>query len=274
MNAVEGVRPRGYPSEYEVELVLPDGREVSVRPILPSDAAELEVAFRFADSATLWMRFLGPPPELTPELLEWLTDVDYKTRFALVARDSRGHGIGVARWVAQPDSDSAEVAVAVDPLWRRRGLAKRLLVLLTKAAQERGIRTFTATFAAANAPVADLVKATGATVEITGGLVRMRSDLSKVAPLTSLPTLEPGAWTALDESVGRAFGDTSGEAGVLKGHRVAPETLEEPAAVDARPERASGRDDDQKASKARKPGGSPKAGQAGQAGQAGERRGH
>ena len=269
MNAVEGVRPRGYPSEYEVELVLPDGREVSVRPILPSDAAELEVAFRFADSATLWMRFLGPPPELTPELLEWLTDVDYKTRFALVARDSRGHGIGIARWVAQPDSDSAEVAVAVDPLWRRRGLAKRLLVLLTKAAQERGIRTFTATFAAANAPVADLVKAAGATVEITGGLVRMRSDLSKVAPLTSLPTLEPGAWTALDESVGRAFGDTSGEAGVLKGHRVAPETLEEPAAVDARPERASGRDDDQEASKARKPGSSPKAGQAGQAGQAG-----
>ena len=72
------------------------------------------------------MRFLGPPPELTPELLEWLTDVDY-TRFALVARDSRGRGIGIARRVAEPGGDCAEVAVTVDPMWRGRGVATRLL---------------------------------------------------------------------------------------------------------------------------------------------------
>ncbi len=107
---MEGVRPPGYPSEYEVELILSDGRQVSVRPILPSDAAELEAAFRTADSTTLWMRFLGPPPEPTPELLEWLTEVDYQSRFALVARDSRGHGVGIARWVAAPGDHGAEVA--------------------------------------------------------------------------------------------------------------------------------------------------------------------
>jgi GNAT superfamily N-acetyltransferase len=228
---VERVRPPGYPSEYEVELVLSDGREVSARPILPSDAAELEAAFRTADSATLWMRFLGPPPELTPELLEWLTDVDYRTRFALVARDSRGHGIGIARWVAQPGGDCAEVAVAVDPMWRRHGLATRLLILLARAAEERGFRAFTATFAGANAPVAELVEAAGAKVETTGGLVQMRMELAELARRGWLPRLEPGQWTGFAAPAGEASDARSVEASVLKGDRGTAEATDEPAAA-------------------------------------------
>lgn len=240
---MEGVRPPGYPSEYEVELVLADGREVSVRPILPSDAAELEVAFRSADSATLWMRFLGPPPELTPELLQWLTDVDYRKRFALVARDPRGHGIGVARWVAESDGDSAEVAVAVDPLWRRQGLAARLLVLMARAALERGIRTFTAAFAAANTPVAELVEAAGAAVRTTGGLVRMRMDLAPLAALGSLPVDEPVELAGLGESVRQALDVAEPGPGVLKGGPAAAQTADEPW-DDRREERRDDRPDE------------------------------
>ena len=230
---MEGVRPPGYPSEYEVELVLSDGREVSVRPILPSDAAELEAAFRAADSATLWMRFLGPPPELTPELLEWLTEVDYQTRFALVARDSRGHGIGIARWVAEPGGDCAEVAVAVDPMWRRRGVATQLMILLARAAEERGFRAFTATFAGANTPVAELVEAAGAAVGTTGGLVRMRVELAELAHRAWLPRLEPGEWTGFAEPVGQASDARGVEAGVLKGDRGAAGVPDEPDAAGA-----------------------------------------
>jgi len=227
---VEGVRPPGYPSEYEVELVLSDGREVSVRPVLPSDAAELESAFRAADSATLWMRFLGPPPEMTPELLEWLTDVDYQTRFALVARDSRGHGVGIARWVAEPHSDCAEVAVAVDPTWRGCGVATQLMILLARAAEERGFQAFTATFAAANTPVAELVEAVGAAVRTSDGLVRVRVQLAELAHRAWLPRLEPGEWTGFAEPVARTRHTEGVEAGVLKGDPGAGGAPDEPEA--------------------------------------------
>jgi hypothetical protein len=57
--------PSGYPSSYESVIRLADGRQVEIRPILPSDAPELAEAIRTADAETLRARFLGGPPPLT-----------------------------------------------------------------------------------------------------------------------------------------------------------------------------------------------------------------
>lgn len=156
-----GVLPPGYPREFERCLRLDDGRTVWVRPIRPADASEVAEAMAHADADTLHRRFLGPPPRLTTRLLTWLTTVDYLRRFALVAGDpSTGRGIAVARYETVGDG-IAEVAVVVDPGWRRAGLATALLELLAEAALARGIHTFQAAFLAENRPVASLLQHAG-----------------------------------------------------------------------------------------------------------------
>ena len=157
-----GELPPGYPTEYQQKEVLRDGRRVLIRPILPGDAPELAEAIKTADPDMLRRRFLGGPPPLTPALLAHLTVVDYVRRFALVAVDmDSGRGVAVARY--EPVGEGvAEIAVAVRPAWQRVGLGTLLILLLAKAASERGVHTFTASYLAENQPVAALVEDAGA----------------------------------------------------------------------------------------------------------------
>ena len=153
--------PPGYPRECEQEVTLRDGRRVLIRPILPSDAPELAEAIKTADPGTLRRRFLGGSPRVTPALLAHLTVVDYMQRFALVAIDMiTGSGVAVARY--EPAGEGvADIAVVVRPAWRRVGLGTALILCLAKAAAERGIHTFSASYLAENAPVAALVEDAG-----------------------------------------------------------------------------------------------------------------
>jgi GNAT superfamily N-acetyltransferase len=153
--------PPGYPRECEREATLRDGRHVLIRPILPSDAPELAEAIETADPDTLRRRFLGGPPRVTPALLAHLTVVDYVQRFALVAIDAvTGRGVAVARY--EPAGEGvADIAVVVRPDWRRVGLGTVLIRCLAKAAAERGIHTFSASYLAENPPVAALVEDAG-----------------------------------------------------------------------------------------------------------------
>jgi RimJ/RimL family protein N-acetyltransferase len=176
VEAHPGDVPPGYPREYERQVQLPDGRAVDIRPIVPGDGPALAEAFRNADADTLHRRFLGTPPPLTAELLAHLCTVDYGRRFALVAGDpATGSGVAVARYEATAD-DVAEVAVVVDPAWRRLGLATILIELLAEAALERGVHSFGATYLAGNQPIA-------AIVELAGGLGQglIRQGVAEVA---------------------------------------------------------------------------------------------
>jgi len=168
--------PPGYPRQYERELRLPDGRTVLLRPIVPGDSGQLADAIRTADPDTVRRRFLGTPPHLTPELLAHLCQVDYEKRFALVATDARtGRGIAIARYEATGEG-IAEVAVAVDPDWRRAGLATALVEMLADAALDRGIHTFSAYYLAVNSPVTALIGHAGA-----GGRQMIREGFAEAA---------------------------------------------------------------------------------------------
>ena len=153
--------PPGYPREYERRLRLHDGRTVAIRPVVPHDAPALAEAILTADAETLRRRFLGGPPRVTPSLLARLTTLDYARRFALVAAaEHTGRGVAIARYDAIGDG-AADVAVAVDPAWRRVGLATTLIELLAQAALDRDIHEFSASYLAENRPVAALLAHAG-----------------------------------------------------------------------------------------------------------------
>lgn len=148
----------GPPEEFRRIVRLRDGRQVDVAPLTPADAGELAEAIRTADPETLYQRFCGPPPPVTPELLRHLTELDYVRRFALVARAPNGRGVGTCRYEATSEPGVAEVSAAVDPDWRSVGLASALVRMLAEAALPRGFDRFTATYFATNQPVVELLR--------------------------------------------------------------------------------------------------------------------
>jgi GNAT superfamily N-acetyltransferase len=153
--------PPGYPCEFERRLRLRDGRTVFIRPLTPADAPLLAEAFTTADPETLRSRFLGSPPRMTAALATRLTTLDYARRFALAAADEHtGRGVAIARYEAVGDG-VADVAVVVDPAWRRVGVATALIELLAKAALDRGVREFSALYVAENRPVPALLGLAG-----------------------------------------------------------------------------------------------------------------
>ena len=158
----EPSRPEGYPSWLERELVLLDGRRVTARPVLPTDAEELRRAVAEADPETLRLRFLGARPPRTDEEFRRLVEVDYERRLALVARDPEDRGVAIARYESLGDGPLAEIAVAVDPGWRHVGLGTALVRLLAEGALTAGISGFTAEFFADNVEVRDLIAESGA----------------------------------------------------------------------------------------------------------------
>jgi len=152
--------PAGYPQEYQRLVTLRDGRSVLIRPVLPSDAPALAESIAAADADTIQRRFLGGRPQVTPELLDHLTTVDYTSRFALVAVEPASQrGVAIARYEPAGQNGAADVAIAVIPGWRGAGLASELLHVLAQAASERGIHTFTGMHLADNSPVAALIDA-------------------------------------------------------------------------------------------------------------------
>lgn len=162
--------PPGYRTDLERSVLLSDGREVFIRPVRPDDAPALRRAIETADPDTLRTRFLGAPPHDEASIARLVT-VDYDRRLALAAFAPDGIGVAIARYEGEAEGTTAEVAVAVDPHWRRVGLGSRLLNTLGHAAVDRGFRRFTALVQADNAPVLSVLKASGLEfgVEIADG---------------------------------------------------------------------------------------------------------
>ncbi len=139
-------RPAGYPVECEAEVELADGRRAHLRPVVPTDQAELSAAIARADPDTLRRRFLGGAPPRSPRDLARLVTVDYERRFALAAFDDLGTGIGIARYEGEHTWPAVEVAVAVDLAWAGIGLGRELVARVVLRAAEQGADRLTADF--------------------------------------------------------------------------------------------------------------------------------
>jgi acetyltransferase len=156
-----------YPAELIERVALPDGAEVTVRPIRPEDA-ELETEFVQALSPdSRYYRFFYQLNELSPAMLARFTQVDYDREMALVAvadvAHPHGHPVfvGVARYIANPDGESAEFAVVVADAWQKRGVARALMARLVASATRRGFARLEGTILRANARMLAFAEAFG-----------------------------------------------------------------------------------------------------------------
>jgi acetyltransferase len=131
-----------YPVELVGDAILRDGTILHVRPIRPEDA-ELERAFvNGLSEQSRYFRFFYRLHEITPAMLARFTQVDYDREMALVAVHDQADGstafVGVARYIANPDEESAEFAIVVNDAWQNRGVGWRLMERLIECARRRG----------------------------------------------------------------------------------------------------------------------------------------
>src|SRR5216117_3966495 len=112
---------------------LPDGTELLVRQLRPSDKRLLAEGIERLSPESRYRRFFRPLDRLSERDLAYLTEIDHTDHEALAAIDPRsGALVGVARYVRGADPHLAEVSVAVGDPWQRRGVATALLERLVE----------------------------------------------------------------------------------------------------------------------------------------------
>jgi acetyltransferase len=143
-----------------VNFQLSGGLDVAVRPIEPGDKPLLVSGLRLLSPETQYQRFLSPKPRFTRGELRYLTEVDGVDHVALIAveADNPSHIVGVARFVRDRERpDTAEFAIVVGDPYQGQGAGSALAQLLLEEARARGVRRFTATTLAENAPVQKII---------------------------------------------------------------------------------------------------------------------
>jgi RimJ/RimL family protein N-acetyltransferase len=168
---------------------LKDGRKVVLRPIDPSDAPALIELHSTLSFESQFFRFFGPKPDLTPAEAEYLANVDFHKRFAIVAEvdiDGEKRIVGVGRFdINEPKV--AEAAIVITDDFQGQGLGKAMLERMREVGKGAGLDAFTAEVLAENERMLELLKVHGLDFERpSSGVVRVRAPLDIPALVKAL----------------------------------------------------------------------------------------
>ncbi len=147
-------------------VTLKNGKQMTIRPIRPDDAPDLQETFQRLSIQSIYLRFLSFKTELSDEEARQLATLDYTTRMAFVAvveEAGKEAVAGVARYVvldpAQPET--AEAAVVVLDEYQGLGLGRQLLRRLVIYARAKGVDCMRGTLQVGNNRMLLLVKGSG-----------------------------------------------------------------------------------------------------------------
>jgi acetyltransferase len=156
---------------YPVELLEhwdTDVEPLTIRPILPEDAGQLDGLFHRMTPEDVRHRFFAAIRELSPKQLAKFTRLDYEKDMAFVAvRDSTGEIVGVARLAREDDPAVGEFAVVVQPDVKGHGVAAHLMRRLLEWARQHGVQDVMGEILADNEPMLDLARFLGFTLQFS-----------------------------------------------------------------------------------------------------------
>jgi acyl-CoA hydrolase/RimJ/RimL family protein N-acetyltransferase len=145
---VDQLPPLGvYPAELEKRATLPNGTEILLRPIKPTDERlEQEFLYSLSDE-TIYRRFFSSMGAWPHERVQYYTTIDYDTQMAIIAvvqENGEERMIGVGRYIRERNSDMAELALVVGDDWQGKGVGTLLHSYLTQIARSRNVGGFKA----------------------------------------------------------------------------------------------------------------------------------
>ena len=149
----------GSAADPAVEVTLPDGVTVLLRPVRAEDAAAITALFQGLSERSVWLRFFTVCPRLG-RVVGWATEVDNDRRLGVVAVAADSGQLiahaGLVRDHRQPDR--AEFALVVADHYQGRGLGRILLGRLVETARRVGIGWLTAEVLAENQRMLNLLR--------------------------------------------------------------------------------------------------------------------
>lgn len=154
-------RPKRMARYRPRRVVLRDGREITLRAILPGDADEIVQAFERLSTETRYLRFMQHKKEIDRGQLERGTNPVAGREFVFVATVPAADGIdivGATRYVEAGQPDVCEFAVTVADGWAGQGLATVLLRSLMRRAKRDGYRAMEGLVLAENDPMLSLAR--------------------------------------------------------------------------------------------------------------------
>ena len=182
---------RPYPRGLEEPFMMPDGRTLLLRPILPEDEPKLTAAFQHLSPESVRMRFFALLKELPPYMRARLTQIDYEREMALVLVSSgppgRAEIFAVVRISADPDNENAEFAIAVRDELAGHGIGTRLMEKIIAYSRSRKIRRIIGLVLNENAAMIDICRRLGFQTQLDSerpDTVRVTLDLTAPAGAT------------------------------------------------------------------------------------------
>ena len=186
-------RSRGF------EVRLRDGSRVLIRPVRAEDKVRIQCGMKLLSTESRYFRFFNDASTLSPELLQYLTEVDQQNHVAWIAVNSGlpgQPGMGIARFIRLPDEPhTAELALTVVDKFQGLGLGAALLNILLVRAEQLGFHALRAVALPGNFRVIRWMRRLGASAALKDGLIEMDLKInlavegSHAAP--HVPELEP-----------------------------------------------------------------------------------
>jgi acetyltransferase len=172
-----------YPYQLTRYFQLPNGANVTIRPIRPEDAILEKDFHNRLSERTKYFRFMQALQELTPEMIVRFTQIDYDREMAFVAVTEDANlpnELGVGRYLMNPDGNSVEFALVVADDCQCLGIGSRIMTALIQTAKSKGMLFFEGEVLIINKPMLSLVKKLGFSIETIAGdneVVRVVKDL-------------------------------------------------------------------------------------------------
>ena len=146
---------------YKTRHVLPNGKAVEFRPLLPSDEFEYRNFFYSLKEETIYLRFFYKMRIFSHEVAQqqWAS-VDYHKNISLIGLVQRGGNqeiVAIGSYADEGDG-RAEVAFVVREDCQGMGIASHLLPQLEIVARENGFLSFTATILQENEAMLQVFK--------------------------------------------------------------------------------------------------------------------
>jgi len=153
-----------YPKQFETRQELKDGSRVFIRPLQPADEEALKKFFYSLEDQSLYYRFFTPSVRLKKERKEPLKELDYDLHMAIgafVGEPGKEEIAGVANYIRDPASATADVAITVHDKWQGRGLGTIMFRIIADIAIANDIRGFTADVLAQNRAMMKILQDSG-----------------------------------------------------------------------------------------------------------------
>jgi acetyltransferase len=155
-----------YPTHLITRWQLPDGTDLTIRPIRPEDAEIEQIFVRGLSAESKYFRFMDTLQELSQNMLVRFTQIDYDREMALIAvleleQEGQEKELGVCRYVTSADGRSCEFALVVADEWQKKGIGNKLMNCLFDAARAKGIKEMEGEVLATNRSMLELVRRLG-----------------------------------------------------------------------------------------------------------------